>query len=129
MNLHPCFMLYCPVWVKFVVGYEHNAAEHCELGEDWRRNRQYLCLHTLNCMCTCTGILLSVPCHTCCFTTITHLVKRWLRFIPVWAGYCYCMFQKHYFTCTVIFSQKWSFWEYCGSGPRILSDKCGKVTV
>ena len=33
MNLHPCFMHYCAVWVKFVVGNEHNAAEHCELGK------------------------------------------------------------------------------------------------
>ena len=88
--------------------------EHCELRENWRQDRQYFYLHKWNYMCTCTGILLSVPSHTCCF--------RWLHFVPVWAGYCYCMLQKHHVTCTVIFLQKWSFWEYCGSRPRILSD-------
>ena len=117
MNLYPYFM---HLLSNLLWGCEHSAVElcelcenwrqdrqYCELCENWRQDRQYFYLRKLNCMCTCTNILHSVPSHTCCcFTTIPHLVKRWLHFVPVWAGYYYCMFQKHHVTCTVIFPQK-----------------------
>jgi len=49
-----------------------------------------------------------------------------IKYIPVWGGYHYLTFQRHY---TILFIFSKIFWEYYELGPRVMNESCSKMTL
>jgi hypothetical protein len=124
------FHIYYLIWLKFGARdlkimllsiYEFHENMH-------REGHTFLCVCKWNYIYMCTNIVFSVSPSAPLLHTMWSLAKTCHHFaINVTAYERYFMVSKH--DVVQYFSQKQSFQECCGSGPRIPDDWWGKMTL